>query len=1065
MMQMAARCPRRWGYFFCLIFVLSGSICAAFAELPDSLPQPRISAVLSNGLPWLSIPFTTNADILFDLESSPDLVSWSKAGTFRVGLAPYPDLANLASRRYYRALQYRGTNNWANQTADWRFSKFVIVTNEPDRVYFHRADFFHYQFAREQFSQFATLSADQFDAIAIHPPNQEAVIGGLLRVDNDVGIQFVTAEPFDNARLVQLFKTVAARLAFPDANVFLVPSTYDRQIILSNVTFFESQGVAVRDLSQIRPDNSVQSEGWTVGILKYISSDQLPAAIAAGLLTPDTILVTDLVPRDLPPIAGLISLTASSPNSHTVLRLHSQLLPYLDLPPDQFSTVSNLIGKTIFFNTIQPPPLTSYSAPPHYPPSWYSTFRLIDLATFSEALQAELLKRRANSLVPVPQIQRYGKYVGETEKLTPADARYFGSKAANYGLLRRTIPTNSEPAIALSFDLWLDFMAQRLASGKTLAEEISLRLDLIRSNAQQPVISAKLKEIRDLIEETAQFTPEQKAAITNALAIFDPHRKIRFRSSSNAEDLPTFSAAGLYDSYSGCLLDDLQPGPSNTCQCDPEDDKRRSVFRAIQKVYASFYNDQAYAERRQFNLDESQLGMAILIHYSFPDETELANGVATVDFYTPFSGSDTALQYLLMVTQRGAISVTNPSGPDLPERAYLNSSGFDLFPSIPSFSTVRPPNTPVLARAVDYGHPEGDEYYRFSQLFLRVGKSYPWTNFPGVNRLQFEYKKTTNGLVLKQVRPVFTGTISGDIIFLPEENTLYTFQGGLSEPNATHSQKSIWEFKSDGWIPQNDPASAPFKRARVTFVSQGKIVTNEVTLKLGSIIASSLPIATPHSGDVLGAWSGLTGQYAITTNSFVTLSGDAQFNLGFSFPFHIPVSQPFLLPSDALVRMTRGSVNPILLLPRNLLPGSLYYQGGPQLVTRGTATNGVSVETKFWRAVNGSLPTVGLGPTYSLWEWDQTTIFGLTTEPTILKGYFSQTYSPSRHNFTEEFVFEPSLEPGLSSQQLKEFRDKNIRQIYMGINLNRSPFSGPRTYSVIELVDSDGRHRPVPQSF
>ncbi|NIP95546.1 MAG: hypothetical protein GWO24_19720, partial [Akkermansiaceae bacterium] len=59
-------------------------------------------------------------------------------------------------------------------------------------------------------------------------------------------------------------------------------------------------------------------------------------------------------------------------------------------------------------------------------------------------------------------------------------------------------------------------------------------------------------------------------------------------------------------------------GPSH---CDPSKDNERGVFRAMRKVYASFYNLNAFIERLRHGVDESQVGMAILVHYSFPDET------------------------------------------------------------------------------------------------------------------------------------------------------------------------------------------------------------------------------------------------------------------------------------------------------------------------------------------------------------------------------------------------------------------------------------------------------------
>ncbi len=54
------------------------------------------------------------------------------------------------------------------------------------------------------------------------------------------------------------------------------------------------------------------------------------------------------------------------------------------------------------------------------------------------------------------------------------------------------------------------------------------------------------------------------------------------------------------------------------------------MFKAIRKVFASFYNENAFLERLRLGVDESKVGMALLVHHSFPDDGELANGVAVV---------------------------------------------------------------------------------------------------------------------------------------------------------------------------------------------------------------------------------------------------------------------------------------------------------------------------------------------------------------------------------------------------------------------------------------------------
>lgn len=77
-------------------------------------------------------------------------------------------------------------------------------------------------------------------------------------------------------------------------------------------------------------------------------------------------------------------------------------------------------------------------------------------------------------------------------------------------------------------------------------------------------------------------------------------------------------------------------------------------------------------------------------------------------------------------------------------------------------------------------------------------------------------------------------------------------------------------------------------------------------------------------------------------------------------------------------------------------------------------------------------PTAG-GYTAPLVKFNQTTLTGLTSQPITLTGYFSQTYRPGHHNFTEEFIFEPALEPGLPTPLLTELQAANIQAIYIKV--------------------------------
>ena len=81
-------------------------------------------------------------------------------------------------------------------------------------------------------------------------------------------------------------------------------------------------------------------------------------------------------------------------------------------------------------------------------------------------------------------------------------------------------------------------------------------------------------------------------------------------------------------------------------------------------------------------------------------------------------------------------------------------------------------------------------------------------------------------------------------------------------------------------------------------------------------------------------------------------------------------------------------------------------------------------------------------------KWVATTITGLTVKPVVLHGYYSQSYRPGHHNFSESFVFEPALEEGISAQQIFELEAAGVRQIFWHVG---------GTSVVIKLISQDGK--------
>jgi hypothetical protein len=1019
----------------------------------NSTTTPRTLEILSNA----------TDRVVYQLETSTNLIDWQPDALGILGLAPYPDLkASNYIRRFFRAKQspILVTNLWSNQLIGSPAAKFFIPPDHTDLVYFHPNSVFHYDFARNYLPQFTSTPADVFEDWMLHPSKEKGVIGGVFvptpaaSGGGDAGIYFIefaSNEPIPDQKLADLFKTVRARIIDPGHSALLLPPAVQRDSVLANRHFFITQGISLGELTQFVTNTTMQAQGWSIGKLVYIPANELPQAISSGMITPQTILISDRAPLDLPPIAGLVSLTPSSPNSHTVLRLQTAGFPYLDLRPSEKASFTNLAGQEVILQTHIPPVIDFFRwNNPHYPPSWFTPFGLIDAALMSDSFKEQLLRIKSQQpVVLVEPIQRFGSYGTNTDGLTASHARFFGSKSANYGRLRRAIPTNSQPAVALSFDVWLDFMAQSLPSGSTLQTEIAGRLQSLATN--KLLLPTKLKEIRELIIDQSQFTPPQKIAILKAISSLDSKRKIRFRSSSNAEDLPNFSAAGLYDSFSGCKLDDLQGVSDSVCLCDPDDTKSRSIFRAIQKVFASFYNDQAYAERRQFLINESQVGMAILVHYSFPDEIELANGIVNVDFSPPIGFSSfKIIQLATMVSQRGAGSVANPVTADLPEtvQVQIDSAEKQLL-NLSGYSTLPPLGVPVLS------YP--GEYSQLFGLLAKVGGTFQSESSPGVDRLNFEYKKTPAGLFIKQVRPVYTATTPVAAMILPGHVTLYTFQGGESVATlqSSHELKSIWEFDSHGWLTQtNSVNSSLIETARVVHLSGGKIVTNLLTRR-ASTTTTNLPTFWASY-----VWTGLAPGKATLTDTLVTSSEADPFYLEMLFPVKVPGTTPFVAASDLVFWLKRPGIQGAAeLLPKGQRLNTFFPADSQWQRTFGSF--GVVVDTRFNVTVTASHAPVGIGATMNLAEFVETKISGLTGTPFLLHGYFSQTYKPTRHNFTEEFLFEPALEEELEETVLQELKAKNIKQIYYVRNLFGPP--GQPVSSKIELIGFDGsRRQPSP---
>ena len=927
-----------------------------------------------------------------NLQSLTNPGAWKPVSTLHDALFAYPDAATANYGQQFYRLQSaarRSIDDWKNQA--WfpeepfrsenpgeaiRWVKFAILLDEPWRVFYQDSVKFpfHYDFATLRIPPFAGMDRASFDAVSLRRTNQRVVLGALLYPPRstfvEYGVQFIGLDPYTPDEIARWFGIVKATVyATNGAGAVYMPTFEQSEVARTNSEAFAARGITIASVERWVAGNHVYAPGWALGRLKFFPASEIDAAFADGRLRSDDILLTDGVPAETPLVAGIISLTPTTPNSHTAILAQSFGIPFVHLPDAaERARVQALVGR-----------------------------KVIVRATVNFQ----------GSLVKVIDVEG---------ALTPTDIRFFGGKAANFSLLRRTVPTNSPEALALSFDLWDAFLNQTLSgSTQTLRAEITSRLAPYTNFPPDiTALKATLTGIRDLITGTARFSLAQQQAITNVLAVFNPQRKIRFRSSTNVEDSEHFTGAGLYDSFSGCLLDDLDGDTAGPSACDPSENNERGVFRALQRVYASFYNDNAFLERLRHDVDESQVAMGVLVHHSFPDEEELANGVATLDCryggFTFISGK--------IVTQLGAESVTNPDGSAIPEVVDYFRSGNIVGVDLRQYSS----RVPLGAFVMDW---EAD-YRGFGELFKSVADGFN-ALYPAKSHfhLDFEFKKDVNlGLVVKQVREIpDPATTNRTIPFLINEPiTWVVAQREAGDVFSNHRLKSIWALHAANVrLTPTNVAPGIYTQGTVDYLEGG------VVQSLGGAL-STWPGASNSPSGSINYWTTGAGpnrrtwqlHTELTTN---VMGAQPPIFTQNDFPIYVSVDYATPVPTISAFQGFTTTTNEIAFLePRRVL--------GPNDILKQYTINKpgvVDIQVSFYWP---NEPPSAAGYTAPLVRFVETRIAGLTAQPIVLTGYYSQTYRPGHHNFTEEFIFEPRLEPGLPASTLNELEAANIQLIH-----------------------------------
>lgn len=913
-----------------------------------------------------------------------------------------------------------------------RWVKFTVLMQDPSRVYFQDSQRypFHHEMITAHLDPWVGETQAEVERLSLFERDQALILGAVLFPPRDgvaeLGIQLERQDAYhpEMARIVLALVRGSVDTSSATRALYF-PAYAQEGAVRSQATFFEASGFPVASAERWRADDACYAPGWALGRLVELGASEVAEAYLDGRLTRDDVLLTGVPPAELPLVAGVLMETPSHAHGDVTARARTYGIPLVHVrDPDARSAIRGRIGRTVAVRTS----------------AGIGGCRVQVLDAEGQLTADQSRDLRGLAEPPPLTFARQRVHGGLTESidtLALGDGATVGAAAAQLAVLRDALPAASTPGVALSFDLGAEFLAQPLG-GRTLAAAIGARLDSVPSDRDVPALRAALAEVRGLIVEQGQFSASQRTAVLAALAGLAPDRWIGFTASTNAEERAGFSGAVLYATADGCLADDTDGDELGPSHCDPAQAEERGALRAIRQVYAGYYGDDVYLERRRRGVVEADVGMGVLARPRTAAEHLQATGVATL-------GVGMFSSRLTLVTQRGALPVSSETAGARPEIVDVDVFGDTLYPAFRERSSLVPLGGSVLAYREDYD--------ALAALLIAVGERFVAASGRAEVALELTYEKSRPAGTLRVTGLREIASDGSDARMLPsfllgETTRRCTSQGESGDVFANHRLKSRWTLSTRStWLQPPALAGTTYGEVELEVVEDGGIARSS-----GLLGARPGHQHAVEAMDLVDGWQvpGINGREVSLRTSLarevraesgpVLTLGDAW--LSFAARWATPVFDIDFTGAHT----TRTEDYTVL----GECPDDRTVDGRNRLVEREAVVAGRRVWTSFWwpRPPGG----ISAGYTAPLHKWKETVLEGFTAQPVVLRGYWSQTYRPGHHNFTEEFVFEPRLEAGLPPAVLAELENAGVRWIHVTVGE-----AEPR----MAVMGTDGVYRPL----